>query len=220
MRLRRTGLPWRWLVAALSLFSCTVASLSSLRASLRVGQVVDLSSTRTSGVPRSVHLACGPDQGRRPQPWPDQPDSPVQGHRVRRCCDHVHKRSSSMLYGATLPTEGRQGGGRRDGLDWRPAKGPRRPPGPGPPRTLPARSSPWLSSAPAQGDVEGPATDSTPGLDPRARPRGDLDTFRRCGHLDHLSDHRDASLTRMSQHDCQLVSPTAGALGGTRNPNL
>src|ERR1700734_4042157 len=90
------------------------------------------------------------------------------------------QRSSSMLHGATLPTEGRQGGGRRDGLDWRPAKGPRRPPGPGPPRTLPARSSPWLSSAPAQDDVEGPATDSTPGLDPRARPRGDPDTSGGC----------------------------------------
>jgi hypothetical protein len=106
----------------------------------------------------------------------------------------------SILHGATLPAEGPR---RRDGLDWWPAKGPRRPPGPGPPRTLPARSSPGLSSAPAQA-VERPATDSTPGLDPRARPRGDPDTFGRCGHLDHLSDHRDASLAR-------LVSPTAGA---------
>ena len=127
----------------------------------------------------------------------------------------------SHLFGhparATLPAEGRR---RRDGLDWWPAKGPRRPPGPGPPRTLPARSSPRLSSAPAQDAVEGPATDSTPGLDPRARPRGDPDTLRRCGHLDHLSDHRDPSLERMSQHDCQLVSPTAGALGGTRTPSL
>src|SRR5580700_10331038 len=87
-----------------------------------------------------------------------------------------------------------RGGGRRNGLDWRAAKGPKRPPGPGPPRTLPARSSSWLSSAPAQDDVEGPATDSTPRLDPRARPRGDLDNLGRCGHLDHLSDHRDASL--------------------------
>ncbi len=86
--------------------------------------------------------------------------------------------------------------GRRDGLDWRPPKGPRRPPGPGPPRALPARSSPRLSSTPVQDDVEGPATDSTPGLDPRARPRGDPDTFCRCGHLDHLSGHRDASLAR------------------------
>ena len=86
---------------------------------------------------------------------------------------------SSILHGATLPTEGRQGGGRRDGLDWWPAKGPRRPPGPGPLRTLSARSSPRLSSAPAQDDVERTATDSTPGLDPRARPRGDPDTFGR-----------------------------------------
>src|SRR5580700_4977831 len=124
---------------------------------------------------------------------------------------------SSILHGATLPTEGRR---RRDGLDWRPAKGPRRPPGPGPPRTLPARSSPRLSSAPAQDAVEGPATDSTPGLDPRARPRGDPDTFGRCGHLDHLSDHRDASLARMSQHLLPAGVTTAGALGGTRNPNL
>ena len=108
---------------------------------------------------------------------------------------------SGILHGATLPAEGRR---RRDGLDWWPAKGPRRPPGPGPPRTLPARSSPGLSSAPAQDAVERPATDSTPGLDPRARSRGDPDTFGRCGHLDHLSDHRDASLAR-------LVSPTAGA---------
>jgi hypothetical protein len=108
---------------------------------------------------------------------------------------------SSILHGATLPAEGRR---RRDGLDRWPAKGPRRPPGPGPPRTLPARSSPGLSSAPAQDAVERPATDSTPGLDPRARSRGDPDTFGRCGHLDHLSDHRDASLAR-------LVSPTAGA---------
>jgi len=106
---------------------------------------------------------------------------------------------SSIPRGTTLPTEGRQGAGRRDGLDWWPAKGPRRPPGPGPPRTLPARSSPRLSSAPTQDDVEGPATDSTPGLGPRARPRGDPDTFGRCGHRDHLSDHRDASLARMSQ---------------------
>lgn len=87
-----------------------------------------------------------------------------------------------------------RGGGRRDGLDWWAAKGPRRPPGPGAPRTLPARPSPWLSSAPAQDDVEEPATDSTPGLDPRARPRGDLDNFGGCGHLDHLSYHRNASL--------------------------
>ena len=108
---------------------------------------------------------------------------------------------SSILHGATLPTEGWRGGGRRDGLDWWPAKGPRRPPGPGPLRTLSARSSPRLSSAPAQDDVEGPATDSTPGLDPRARPRGDPDTFGRCGHRDHLSDHRDASLARLSQED-------------------
>ena len=106
---------------------------------------------------------------------------------------------SSIPRGTTLPSERRQGAGRRDGMDWWPAKGSRRPPRPGPPRTLPARSSPRLSSAPAQDDVEGPATDSTPGLDPRARPRGNPDTFGRCGHRDHLSDHRDASLARMSQ---------------------
>src|ERR1700733_2991257 len=118
----------------------------------------------------------------------------------------------SILHGATLPTEGRR---RRDGLDWGPAKGPRRPPGPGPPRTLPARSSPWLSSAPAQDAVEGPATESTPGLDPRARPRGDPDTFGRCGHLDHLSDHRDASLARMSQ-----VSTVPSLSNGTSNLDI
>jgi hypothetical protein len=43
-------------------------------------------------------------------------------------------------------------------------------------------------------------TDSTPGLDPRARPRGGPDTLCHCAHLDHLPDHRDASLARMSQH--------------------
>lgn len=82
----------------------------------------------------------------------------------------------------------RGGGGRRDGLDWWPAKGPRRPPWPGPPRTLPARSSPRLSAAPAQDDVEGPATDSTPGLDSRARPSGDPDTCGGCAFGDHCPD--------------------------------
>jgi len=108
--------------------------------------------------------------------------------------------SSSRWCSCTALHCPRRGGGRRDGLDWWPAKGPRRSPGPGPPRTLPARSSPRLSSAPAQDVIEGPATDSTPGLDPRARPHGDPDPFGRCGHLDHLSDHRDASLARMSRH--------------------
>jgi len=112
MRLRRTGLPGCRLVAGLSLFSCTVASLSSLR----VGQVVDLSNTGTAGVPRSVHLACGPDQGRRPHPRADQPGSPVQGHRGRRCCDHVHIRLPSwrwtpaahpaVVEGARAPADG------------------------------------------------------------------------------------------------------------------
>ena len=55
------------------------------------------------------------------------------------------------------------GGGRRDGLDWWPAKGPSGPPGPGPPRTLPARSSPRLSSASAQNVVEGTAAEDAPG---------------------------------------------------------
>jgi hypothetical protein len=119
---------------------------------------------------------------------------------------------SSILHGATLPAEGRQGGGRRDGLDWWPAKGPRRPPGPGPPRTLPARSSPWLSSAPAQDDVEGPATDSAQGLDPRARPRGDLDTFGGCACRDHCPDDRGVSLARMSQHGLSVpCHPRAGS---------
>src|SRR6516164_6127826 len=108
---------------------------------------------------------------------------------------------SSIPRGTTLPIGGRQGAGRRDGLDWWPAQGPRRPPGPGPPRTLPARSSPRLSSAPAQDDVERPATDSTPRLDPRARPHGDPDTFGGCGDRDHLPDHRDALLARISQED-------------------
>jgi hypothetical protein len=92
--------------------------------------------------------------------------------------------------------------GRRDGLDRWPATGPRRPPGPGPPRTIPARSSPRLPSTPIQEHLEGPATDSTPGLDPRARPCGGPDNFRRCGHLDHLPDHRDA----LARYGC----PTTG----------
>ena len=117
-------------------------------------------------------------------------------------------------------TARREAAGRRDGLDWWPAKGPSRPPGPGPPRTLPARSSSWLSSAPVRDDVEGPATDSTPGLDPRARPRGDLDTFRRCGHRDHLPDHRDASLARMCQHGTASAARRrqAESIGGTGGP--
>ena len=122
----------------------------------------------------------------------------VSGYAVRprRLRARRQRSPSSIPHGATLPAERRQGGRRRDGLDWWPAKGPRRPPGPGPPRTLLARSSTRLPSAPAQDDVEGPATDSTPGLDPRACARGDPDTFGRCGHRDHLPDHRDASLAR------------------------
>ncbi len=43
--------------------------------------------------------------------------------RGSRCCGAAAI-FSGILHGATLPTEARQGGGGRDGLDWWPAKGP------------------------------------------------------------------------------------------------
>jgi hypothetical protein len=48
IRPRRPGLPRLWLVAALSLFTCTIASFC--------WRIVDLSNTYTSGVLGSVHV--------------------------------------------------------------------------------------------------------------------------------------------------------------------
>ncbi len=133
----------------------------------------------------------------------------------RLSCHQSSLSISGVLDSGRLAAEG---SGRRDGLDWWPAKGPRRSPGPGPPRALPARSSPWLSSAAAQDDVEGPATDSTPGLGPRAHPCGDLDTFGGCGCRDYCPDDRGVSLARMSQHGLPVPCHPRARTGEVQQP--